>query len=334
MITVIAAIVMFAVLIFVHEFGHFIAAKACDVQVNQFALGMGPAIFKKKGKETEYSLRVFPIGGFCEMEGEMEDSEAPRAFNNKKAWQKAVIIAAGPIMNVLLALFIMIFLLWQMGVATTTIASVVEDSPAEAAGIKAGDTLISIDGASIDQWDDISGAVEDGGDELEIVLERDGEKMTVTCGTMESGGRSIIGITPEREKNIGQAFVDGPKATWQLTKEMYVIIKQLITGEISTENLSGPVGIVYMVNETAKTGLLNFIYLVALLSLNLAVVNLLPFPALDGGRLAFILIRKVTGKRITDEMEAKVNFVGLMLLFGLMIYVTWNDIVRFIAPLF
>ena len=335
MITAIAAILMFCILIFIHELGHFTAAKACDVKVNRFALGMGPAFFKKQKGETEYSLRVFPIGGFCEMEGEDEESEEPRAFSNKKAWQKAVILVAGPAMNFVLALLLMIFLTYQMGVATTTLDVIIDGSPAQEAGLLAGDELVSVNGNAIEEWTDLTTYINASDTDTQtIVVRRGGEEKTITCATYEEDGRRMIGVQPAFEKDLLGAFVQGPKATWNLTRDMYGVLKQLFTGQVSTKELSGPVGIVYIVNQTVKTGLLNMIYLMALISLNLGIMNLLPFPALDGGRLVFVIIRKNTGKRITDEMEAKVNIAGFLVLIALMLYVTWNDIVRFIAPLF
>ncbi|MGI6722684.1 MAG: RIP metalloprotease RseP [Anaerovoracaceae bacterium] len=334
--TIIYAILMFCFLILIHEFGHFIAAKGCGVQVNEFALGMGPAIFQKKKGETLYSLRCLPIGGYCAMEGEDEDSENPRAFNHKKAWQKAVIVCAGAAMNVILAIILMCIVTYYIGVATTTIADFSKGSLAQEAGLASGDRIVQIDNRKIKKWDDVSGVLEDKkkGDVVAITVERDGARKVVETPLIRASGRTMIGITPKMEKNAGLAVVQGFKSTWGLTKQMYDIIRQLVTGKVSTKQLSGPVGIVAIVGQTAKQGVIYLIYLMALISLNLGVFNMLPFPALDGGRLAFIVIRKITGKVITDSIEAKVNLAGLMLLFGLMIYVTWNDIMRFIVPHF
>ncbi|MEA4922520.1 MAG: RIP metalloprotease RseP [Eubacteriaceae bacterium] len=334
--TIIYAIIMFCILIFIHELGHFIAAKSCGVQVNQFALGMGPAFFKKKWGETEYSLRILPIGGFCAMEGEDEDSENPRAFNRKKAWQKAIIVCAGAAMNIILAIILMCIVTYSIGVATTAVGTFVKGSKAEQAGLQKGDKIVQIDDKKINEWDDVSGSL-DGkkkGDAVTIIYKRDGETKTLNTTLMESQGKAMIGISPIMKKDAGAALKTGFTSTWGLTKSMYKVIKQLFTGQVSTKELSGPVGIVYMVNKSAENGMIYILYLMALISLNLGIFNMLPFPALDGGRLVFIIIRRITGKAITDSMEAKVNFAGLMLLFGLMIYVTWNDIVRFIVPHF
>lgn len=335
--TFIYAVIIFCLLIFVHEFGHFITAKLCGVKVNEFAIGMGPAFFKKQKGETLYSLRVFPIGGFCAMEGEDEDSEDERAFNNQPAWQRAIVLAAGAIMNLLTAILLMIIIAFYMGQATTTIETVQDGSPAYEAGIMAGDEVIEINGTEIVEWSDLQTVVGEKGDEqITFTVLRDGAEkdIAVTPEYDKEAGRSLVGVTPVMARNPVKAVGAGVEDTWEMTVMMYDLIGQLFTGDVSTKELSGPVGIVYVVNDSAKMGLIYVVYLAALLSLNLAVINLLPFPALDGGRLLFLLIRKITGKRVTDEMEGKIHFIGIMLLLALMVYVTWNDIIRFIVPLF
>lgn len=335
--TIIYAIIIFCLLIFVHELEHFIAAKLCGVKVNAFAVGMGPAFWKKQKGETEYSLRIFPVGGFCAMEGEDEESEDERAFNKKPAWQRAIVLAAGSFMNLLTAIILMIIIAFWQGEATNTIETVIDGSPAFEAGIKAGDEVLFIDEAKIEEWSDLQSAVgENQGEPVQVTVLRDGQELEFSAIPEydEQVGRSKIGIAPEMKRNPVTAVGRGVQSTWDMTVMMYDIIVKLFTGDVSAKELSGPVGIVYVVNDSAKAGIIYVVYLAALLSLNLAVMNLLPFPALDGGRLLFLLIRKVTGRRVTDEMEGKIHFVGIMLLFALMIYVTWNDIVRFIVPLF
>lgn len=335
--TIIYAIIIFCLLIFVHELGHFIAAKLCGVKVNAFAIGMGPAFFKKQKGETEYSLRIFPIGGFCALEGEDEESEDERAFHRKPAWQRAIVLVAGSFMNLLTAVVLMIIIAFWQGEATNTIETVLEDSPAYEAGLRAGDEVLFIDETKIEEWSQLQSAVGGNkGEKIQITVLRDGREMEFSAAPEydEAVGRSRIGITPAMKRNPIAAIGSGVRNTWDMTVMMYDIIVKLFTGDVSTKELSGPVGIVYAVNDTAKAGVIYVVYLAALLSLNLAVMNLLPFPALDGGRLLFLLIRKITGKRVTDEMEGKVHFIGIMLLFVLMIYVTWNDIVKFIVPLF
>lgn len=335
--TIIYAILMFCVLIFIHELGHFIAAKKCGVKVNQFALGMGPAIWKKQKGETEYSLRVFPIGGFCAMEGEDEESDDPRAFNQKKPWQKCLIAFAGPFMNAVLALVLMCIITFVSGSPTTTVGKLETNSPAVKAGLEEGDRLLKVNETKINKWEDVSKALKGTkeGQKIDIVVDRSGETKTITTSLMKSeDGRVIIGINSKLERDLGSALVNGFRGTCSLTSQMYAMIKQLFTGQVPVSELSGPVGIVYVVNKSAAMGFMYFIYLMAMLSLNLAIVNLLPLPALDGGRIVLTVIRKITGKVITDEMEAKINLIGIVLLLTLMVYVTWNDIFKFIVPSF
>ncbi len=336
--TIIIAVIMICILIFIHELGHFLAAKACGVKVNEFALGMGPKLLKKQKGETLYTLRAIPIGGFCAMEGEDEESDDERAFNNKSAGEKAFILVAGAGMNFILALVLMIIVTYNMGFATLTVGQVIEGSPAQKAGIEVGDELVSINGTKLDEWNDFTEIVsaDKAHEALDITIKRDSEEMTfvATPKKDEESGRYIVGIGAQREKSAFKSIVNGPKETINMTKSMYAVLKQLVTGEVSTKDLSGPVGIVYMVDQSASQGLMTFLYFMAMMSLNLAVINLLPFPALDGGRIIFLIIRKVTGKAITDRTEAAVHMIGMLLLLLLMLYVTWNDIAKFIIPIF
>ncbi len=332
--TLVYAIIMFCILIFIHELGHFVVAKACGVKVNEFALGMGPAIFKKQKGETLYALRAIPIGGYCAMEGEDEESEDERAFNNKKAWQKSLIVVAGAAMNFILCVMILIGICIYSGTPTTTVGELTADGPAKTAGLKVGDQIVRIDDTVINEWTDITTAIGEGEESVTLQVIRDGNEMTITSETEEEDGRLIIGIKPERDHGFLLGVKSGLKSTKKMTVTMVDTFRMLFAGEVSVKELSGPVGIVYVVNDTAKMGIMYLFYLTALISLNLAIVNMLPLPALDGGRLIMIIIRKITGKAITDEMEGKIHFIGIMLLFALMIYVTWNDIVRFIVPIF
>ncbi|MDO4868855.1 MAG: RIP metalloprotease RseP [Bacillota bacterium] len=335
--TIVYAILIFCFLIFVHELGHFIVAKACGVKVNEFAIGMGPAIYKKQKGETLYAIRILPIGGYCAMEGEDEDSDEPGAFNNKPAWQRACVLAAGSFMNLLTCVVLLIVIAFCVGQTTTTIDQVAKDSPALRAGIESGDKIIAVDGEAIDKWDDLIQSVGYSKEETaEITVLRDGKEVTLTAQLEydKDAGRNMIGITPVMQRNPVRAVGDGIKNTGRMTVMMYDTLRQLFTGDVSVSELSGPVGIVYATNQAAKSGVLYVVYLAALLSLNLAIINMLPFPALDGGRLLFLVIRLFTGKRVSDETEGKIHFIGICLLFALMIYVTFNDVLRFIIPIF
>lgn len=336
--TIIYAILMFCVLIFVHELGHFITAKACGIKVNEFSLGMGPAVLKKQKGETLYAIRLLPIGGFCAMEGEDEESDDDRAFNNKLWWQKAIVISAGAVMNFIFAIIIMIAVAFASGTPTTTIATAEAGLPAANAGIAAGDKIVSIDNRDVEKWSDVSTFLSEAdGETVNVtVISKDGTEKSfeLVPTAADDTGRKIIGVMPKFSRNIVKAAGDGIKNTWTLTVSMVDVIKQLFTGDVPASELSGPVGIVAVVNDTASYGFIYIVFLAAIISINLGIVNLLPFPALDGGRLVFILIRAISGGRITDKMESAVHFVGMMLLFMLMIYVTWNDIWRFIIPIF
>jgi regulator of sigma E protease len=333
--TILYAILIFCLLIFVHEFGHLIAAKAVGVRVNAFALGMGPRLFRFKRGDTEYSLRAFPVGGFCAMEGEDESSDDPRAFNGKPLPAKALILLAGSLMNVLLAVLILSAVIFANGTPSTVVSEVVAGSPAEAAGVLPGDRIVSVDGRSVKEWEDISPAVNDAKDgRVAITVLRDGAEIRLAGGYSADGeGDKKIGVTASMERrarNVGPALLLGCRATWDMGTTMVRAIGMLFTGGVSVKELTGPVGIVHIVGDVAKDGMLRLAQLTALISLNLGIMNLLPIPALDGCRFIFLFVRKITGKAVTDEMEGKVHFVGIMLLFALMIFVTFQDVARFV----
>lgn len=333
--TIIYALLIICVLIFFHELGHFMAAKACGVKVNEFAIGMGPKVLKKQKGETLYSVRAFPLGGFCAMEGEDEDSQDERAFNRKSVWKKAIIIVAGAAMNLIIAIILMIAVNYMNGVPTTTISQVEENSPAYTAGIQKGDKILSINDKKINSWDDVQ-AVKNAVNtrELNIKVQRKDTELNIKTTLKENDRNKIIGIVPVSEKNIVKATANGPSATWNMAKSMYSGLYSLITGKVSAKELSGPVGIVYLINKGISRGFATVLYLTSLISLNLAIINMLPLPALDGGRLLMVIIRRLTGKAISSKVEGVIHAVGLGLLLLLTIYVTWNDIVRFIVPIF
>lgn len=331
MVTAIYAIVIFCLLIFVHELGHFLTAKAVGIRVNEFALGMGPKILSFGKKETRYSLRIFPIGGFVSMEGEDEDSDHERAFNKKTVWARALVIIAGSVMNFLTAIVIIAVIVLIIGVTTNIVGAVSPDSPADAAGLLADDKIVAIDGKTVDGWQDVITYIGGSkGDTIALTVERGGKRVDIISGFDVSEGRRIIGIQSKPEHAVLPAIKMGVLNILYWTKEMFTFLGQLFTGHGSMNDLMGPVGIVSTINDQAKYGIISIANLAALISLNLAIVNMLPFPALDGGKLLFLFIRKITGKAITDEMEGKIHFAGLMLLFGLMIYLVIQDFGKFV----
>lgn len=328
--TAILAIILFCVMIFPHELGHYIAAKRLGVKVNEFAFGMGPVIWKKQKGETLHSIRLFPIGGFCSMEGEDEDSDEPRAFNNKKPWQKIIILAAGSFMNVLCAILIMSIVVGVLGFTTTTIDIVSEGSPAETAGIMAGDEITAIDGQPIEAWTDVSAAIASAeGGQIIMTVQRDGRTLEAAVTPEQTqDGAFLIGITSRVSHNPFRAVAEGAKSTWNITVSMFQTLSQLFTGQLGADSLSGPVGMVQMVSQTTQYGWWYYGFLTALICINLAIINMLPLPALDGGRIIFVIISMITGRPVSQKVEGTVHFVGIMLLFGLMAYVTFNDITR------
>ena len=336
--TAILAILLFCIMIFPHELGHFIAARRVGVKVNEFAFGMGPAIWKKQGPETLYSIRLFPVGGFCAMEGEDEESNEPRAFGNKKPWQKIVVLAAGSFMNIICAIVIMSLVIGIMGFTTTVVGQVTEDLPAKAAGILEGDKLLKIDDTEIEQWTDVSKALQaSGGEEVVVPLERDKQVETVsvvpqlTEGVDAQGNPAqgyVLGVTCKISHNPFMAVVDGAQSTWNMTKMMFSALGQLFTGKAGVDELSGPVGMINMVSQTTEYGFWYYGFLTALICVNLAIINLLPLPALDGGRIIFVIYTMITGKTVSEKVEGAIHMVGMVLLLALMVFVTMNDITR------
>ncbi len=328
--TAILAILLFCIMIFPHELGHFIAAKRVGIGVKEFAFGMGPALWKKQGRETLYSIRLFPIGGYCAMEGEDAECDSPRAFGNKKPWEKILVLAAGSFMNVICAVAIMIVVVGFLGFTTTTIDQVEVGSPAEQAKFMEGDVITRIDDFEIENWNDVSTAFANAkGKTSSVVVERDGktETLSVTPKLSEEGSY-MVGITCKISHSPIKAVVEGTKATINMAINLFITIAQLFTGSVGVDNLSGPVGMVQMVNETTSYGLWYYGFLTAMICLNLAIINMLPLPALDGGRIIFVLIAMITGKEVSPKIEGAIHFVGIMLLLFLMIYVSVNDVTR------
>ncbi|MBR3755990.1 MAG: RIP metalloprotease RseP [Firmicutes bacterium] len=327
--TAIYAMILFVLLIFPHELGHFIVAKAVGVKVNEFAFGMGPALFQKQGEETLYSIRLIPIGGYCAMEGENEESDNPRSFNNKPGWAKITVLAAGAAMNVLIAILALTIVAGVVGNPTTTIEKVEPDSPAYVSGLLPDDTIVAIDDRQIKDWKDVGAAIAASPDQVKVTVERDGQSENLQITPKQADdGRYIIGITAKVSHNPVTAAVNGVKSTWNMTIMMFQSLYMLVSGDVPASDIAGPVGIVSMVSDTTSYGWYYFVTLVALMSINLAILNLLPFPALDGGRILFVFIRKITGKMISDDLEGRIHMIGMLLLLALMIFATWNDIVR------
>lgn len=330
-ITLIAVVIFFVILIVPHEFGHFIAARALGVKVNEFSFGMGPALFSKQGKETLYSVRAFPIGGYCALEGENEDTGDPRAFNSKPWWKKIIILVAGVTMNILTAILILTIISSVSGMVTNTIDEVQKGSPAEVSGLMKGDTLVAYETASGEQekikyWNDIAAINEDNKSGYTLVYERGGKEKKAEVVPEEQDKRLIIGITPVISHDPIMAVGISFTTALRIEREIIKAFSSLFSNGLAQDDVSGPVGIVSAVGKTAGEGIRYFMILTAIMCLNLAFINILPFPALDGGRILFVVIRSVTGKMISDELEAKIHAIGMIVLLGFMLFITVNDV--------
>ena len=332
LLTAIAAIFVFLMVILFHEFGHFIVAKQVGIKVNEFSIGMGPKIYQREKGETKYTFRLLPIGGYVSMEGEDESSDDPRSFNNVSALSRIAVVAAGAIMNFILAIIILSIVSFNIGMQTTTVEKILENSPAEKVGILAGDTVIGINNKETKNWDIMVDEINKGkvNEEMIVSVMRNGEKIDYTLvPDVTDDNVLIIGFRPVMEKSFLSSVKGGFQKTGFMIQLMFEFFRMLFRGQVGANELSGPVGVIYVIGEQAKHGIINLLYLMGFISVNLGFFNLLPIPALDGSRIIFLFIEILRGKPIDPEKEGFVHFIGFVLLIGLMIVVTYKDIVRF-----
>ena len=344
LLTILYFALILGIIVCVHEFGHFFFSKLFGVYVYEFAIGMGPQIFKWRGKngETTYSLRAIPIGGFCSLagEGSDEDKKLPkeRLLQSKPAWQRFLIMFFGAGNNFILALVVLFFLGLFLGSPNDKpiIKDVIVDSPAAQAGIMAGDEIKYVNGERAKTLDDVQLYLVVAKGETEIVVLRNDKEETikVTPLTEEEAKEQKKDYTfgfqfnQDREYGFFNAISYSFKKFASLVRQMVMTIKGLFTGGISVKELSGPVGIFSAVDQTKESGISNLFYLLALLSLNVGFVNLIPFPAFDGGRILFLIIEKIKGKPVKAETENLIHTIGFFILLALIIYVTINDVIR------
>jgi len=345
-----AFIIVLGVLIFFHEFGHFLIARLFGVGVEKFSLGFGPRLFGKKIGITDYRLSAIPLGGYVKMIGEEPDAEIdpadiPLSFTHKHVAKRMLIVAAGPVFNILLAVLIFFGIFWTSGtfIMKASIGSVRAGSPAEAAGLKQGDLITVINGTEISSWDEMAEIINASeGQTLSLSIRRQDstldfsiapEKMPTQNIFGEDIQRYVIGIGASRESyskamNPIEAFSESLRQSYRVIELMVVIIAKLIKGDISTDTLGGPIMIAQMAGDSAKAGVGSLIFFIALISINLAVINLLPIPVLDGGHLLFFLIEAIKGSPVSIKVREVAQQVGLFILILLMILVFYNDIHR------
>jgi len=341
MLTLLVALIFFGVLIMVHELGHFLAGRLVGIHAEEFSIGMGPKLFGFSRKGTQFSVRALPIGGYVKFLGEDEKSEDPRAFNNASLWRRMAVIVAGPAMNILLAVVLLAVFYMSYGIyeVVPEILEVVENSPADRAGLMPGDRIIQVDDVSVEglQAQEAVEAIRNairqkGGNELEIVVRRDGENISVKLVPeySEQSDSYVIGIVFGRIRRYGLMPAIG-LAFNQAGRIMFLMVdmlRALIFRGQGLNEVMGPVGIVGEIGKAVQAGMQQLLSLAVIITLNLGIINLIPFPALDGGRLALLLIEAVRGKPLEPEKEGFIHFIGFVMLILLMVLVTYQDIMR------
>lgn len=346
-VSIICFILIFCVIVVSHEFGHFIIAKKNGIHVVEFFVGMGPTLFSCVKGDTKYSLKLLPIGGACVFEGEdgleTENGEVSEgAFPNAPVWVRFATIFAGPLFNFITAYLMAIVIVWACGVSLPVVQSVSDGGAAQTAGLEVGDVIVEMDGSNIHLQDQVSLlSVLNKGEPIELVFERDGEEHAVVINPVfsEEDNRYYMGITGGEflDCSIPQVFQYAFYTTEYMVQYTFKSLVMLVKGQVSADDVSGPVGMVKVVDETydvakeygTSSVILSMINIALLLSVNLGIINLLPLPALDGGRLVFLLIEAVRGKPIPPDKEGMVHLAGMMALMVLMVLVLFNDITKF-----
>lgn len=343
--TIILFLLIFGAVVISHEFGHFIIAKANGIHVVEFSVGMGPTLLSFQKKETKYSLKLLPLGGACMFEGEdglekKEGESGKGAFPNANVWSRISTVLAGPVFNFILA-YIVAFIMIQFAlVQDPVITTVTEESAAEQAGLRPGDKIISLDGSNIYLYQEISIFNQmNKGKEVTVVFERNGEEMTTVLTPIydEEEGRYLFGIMNEEAVKV-EGFDNFKYAWYEMRNGVITTFKSLlmlVSGNVSRKEVAGPVGVANVIGqvyeetkESAITVMINMLNIIMLLSVNLGIFNLLPIPALDGGRLVFLIIEVFRGKPIPPEKEGLVHFIGFVFFMVLMVFIFFNDIVN------
>jgi len=323
------SIFAFGLLVLGHEFGHFIMARVNGVTVEEFSVGMGPRIWQKQGKSTLYSLKALPIGGSVKMYGETADEAGEGSFFSKSPFRKMTIIAAGPIMNIIMALIVLFAVILFNGYSSNVISEVVPDSPAEAAGVMAGDKIVRVNGERAYTFQDVSTYIAYNGlNEVKLELETAEGTVVKTMTPMESEGRALVGIVPASVENPGlfESMGESIDQARSLITQTLFSLKILFTGRASINDFGGPVTIFKISSEVASVSLWGLASFAAFLSINLAVLNLIPFPALDGGWLLILLVELITRKRLPDKFVGIWNTIGFVILMSFMLLITFKDI--------
>ena len=338
MLTILAAIFVFGVLVTVHEFGHFITAKMTGMRVDEFAIGFGPKIYQQKDGETLYSLRAIPLGGYNKIAGmDPDDPVEPNAFNSKPIPARMLVILAGALMNFILPIILFSGIFMVEGrlqlVNEPVLGTVVDEMAAARAGLKAGDRIVTIDGKNVETWTDVVLNLRKAGtEEVTLTAERNGVLQTYKMMPMfdKDAGRPLIGVSPKFSKeslgffgSIKEGFIYTKNIGLSMVNGLY----RIVSGNAPAD-VAGPIGVAQMAGQVAEKGLLPLMNFVAFLSINLGVINLLPLPALDGGHFVLLLLEALRGKPLGGKAMTNIQMVGVALILALTVFSTFKDITR------
>ncbi|MDO5111110.1 MAG: site-2 protease family protein [Clostridia bacterium] len=333
-VSILVAVIVIGVLAFVHELGHFWVARKFGFGVLEFAIGMGPVLWKKEKNGVQYSLRALPLGGMCRFEGEDEDCDSPTAFNKQAVWKRMLVVVAGPFMNLLFAVVFATVTLAAYGDYMPEILDFAAVSPAAEAGMQKGDVLLRVGDKQLEYYTEATDAILAANSEsCIVVVDRGGERLELTLYDIysEAEGRNMLGVTiqPARYRFplltcVGNSF----HYIGELVQTMFGFFGSLFKGEVHDGDVGGPVMIVDVIGQAVRLGFETVLRLTVLLSVNLAIVNLLPLPALDGGRLVFMLIEAVRGKPMDPDKEGMIHLIGFALLMALVVFLTYKDVMR------
>jgi regulator of sigma E protease len=333
--TILLSLLIFGVLIAVHEAGHYISARLCKVGVTEFSIGMGPLILKKQGRNTFFTLRALPIGGYCKIVGETDEEDSQDSINSKSKLVRAFIFSAGSIMNLLTAYVFFAIAFVIVGIPTTTVGSFTQGYPAELSGMQTGDKILMIDDTKIDQWEDISLALADANAtqslSVQVYRESTDEYLTfkIKPAYVEDEERYILGVQAATTKNIFKALANAGALVWTYIKLILSTFIGLIRGLVGIDAFTGPIGVVSIVSDMASYGVAAVFQIAAAISISLGIINMLPIPALDGSRVFLLLVEAIKGSPIKKERENVFHFIGFALMILLAIVIAYNDIIRF-----
>lgn len=351
---IVLALIVFTILVLIHELGHFLTAKRLGIKAYELAIGMGPKIFGKKVGETEYTLRAIPFGAYVRFsdEGdELDENDVETAeldnkqktsffaevdnFMEQSPWKRIQVVFMGPLVNIAFAILIMICVFYVTGFPSNKLTTLPEGMPAYEAGLEAGDRILQVGYTDTDSWEDIYSEISKVASEskpIRFQVEKsDGQIEEIYVQPVMSEGRLVVGIAPAYEKNVIKSVVYGFKFTLKQSTMMITVIKNLFIGRADINEFSGPVGIVSVVGEATKLGASTFFAFVAMISLNLGIVNLIPIPGLDGSKILIYGYELVTKKQMNRELETKLTIAGFLLLIGFSIFITYKDIVKLVT---